>query len=150
MAVRCGEPPPMEPEDRVPRRRVLLVDDNRHVARSLARLAHSLGHEVQIALSGSEALEAAQRFNPEIVLMDIGLPGQTGYDVAREMRSKPWAQNVTLVALTGLGTEGDRRRAIEAGFDLHLTKPVEPDVLEAVLKGGRALTSSRQGTPASR
>ena len=118
-----------------PRRRVLLVDDNREVARSLARLVRSLGHDVDVVFSGSDALQAAKSFGPDVVLMDIGLPGPSGYDVAREMRSKPWAATITLVAVTGWGRETDRRRALEAGFDLHLTKPVEPSKLKTLLTG---------------
>lgn len=115
--------------------RVLLVDDNRDVARSLARLVRSLGHDIRVAFDGQEALQVAYRFQPHVVLMDIGLPKLNGYDAAREMRSKPWADDVTLIALTGWGGETDRQRAHEAGFDRHLTKPVEPDVLEALLNG---------------
>ena len=113
--------------------RVLLVDDNRDVARSLARLVRSLGHDIRVAFDGQEALQVAHLFQPHVVLMDIGLPKLNGYDAAREMRSNPWAEDVTLVALTGWGGDMDRQRAHEAGFDRHLTKPVEPDVLEALL-----------------
>ena len=113
--------------------RVLLVDDNRDVARSMARFIRLLGHDIRVAFDGPEAVQIAGEFRPDVVLMDIGLPKQNGYEVAREMRSKPWGEKMTLVAVTGWGRESDRRRSHEAGFDRHLTKPMEPDVLEAFL-----------------
>jgi CheY-like chemotaxis protein/nitrogen-specific signal transduction histidine kinase len=113
--------------------RVLLVDDNRDVARAMARWIRLLGHDIRVAFDGPEAVLIAGEFNPDIVLMDIGLPKQNGYDVAREMRSKPWGRTMTLVAVTGWGRDADRRQSQEAGFDQHLTKPVEPGVLEALL-----------------
>ena len=113
--------------------RVLLVDDNRDVAKAMARWIRLLGHDTRIAFDGSEALQIASEFHPDVVLMDIGLPKLTGYDVAREMRSKAWGRTITLVAVTGWGREADRRQSQEAGFDQHLTKPVEPAVLEALL-----------------
>jgi DNA-binding response OmpR family regulator len=122
-------------DDRQPTRsqRVLVVDDDPDVVQSLARLVRSLGHEVDIAISGEAALKAAGSFQPDVVLMDIGLPGLSGYHIAREMRSQAWAAGVTLIALTGLARDADRLRALAAGFDLHLAKPVDADVLEAVL-----------------
>jgi PAS domain S-box-containing protein len=114
-------------------RRVLLVDDNRDVARSMARWIRLLGHEIRVAFDGSEAVQAASEFKPDVVLMDIGLPKLNGYNAAREMRSKPWGEKMTLVAVTGWGRKSDHRRSYESGFDWHLTKPVEPAVLEALL-----------------
>jgi PAS domain S-box-containing protein len=113
--------------------RVLLVDDNRDGARSLARLIRLLGHDIRLAFDGLEAIQVAADFKPDLVLLDIGLPKLNGYDVAREMRSRPWGKKMTLVAVTGWGREMDRRQSHEAGFDRHLTKPVEPGVLEALL-----------------
>ena len=113
--------------------RVLLVDDNRDVARSVARFIRLLGHDIRVAFDGPEAVQIAGEFRPDVVLLDIGLPKQNGYEVAREMRSKPWGDKMTLVAVTGWGRESDRRRSHEAGFDRHLTKPMEPDALEAFL-----------------
>ena len=113
--------------------RVLLVDDDRDVVRSLVRLVRALGHDIHVAFSGEEALQVAEQFRPQIVLMDIGLPGLSGYDTARELRSKPWGEGVNIIAVTGWARETDRRRAIEAGFDRHLTKPVAAEVLEALL-----------------
>lgn len=119
-----------------PRRfKILVVDDNHDSALSLAMMLSIMGHETRTAHDGESAVHAAETFLPEVVLLDIGLPKLNGYDAAREMRSKPWADDVTLIALTGWGGETDRQRAHEAGFDRHLTKPVEPDVLEALLNG---------------
>jgi signal transduction histidine kinase len=115
-------------------RRVLLVDDNAAVGRALSRLVRMLGHDVRVAFDGQEALRAAEEFQPEIVLMDIGLPRLSGYDAAREIRARR-GQSVTLIAVTGWGGEADRRRSREAGFDRHLTKPVEASLLADVLNG---------------
>jgi signal transduction histidine kinase/ActR/RegA family two-component response regulator len=121
------------PRDRQPRRRVLLVDDDPDVVRSLVRLVRSLGHEVHVAFSGEEALLVAEQVQPQMILMDISLPGLSGYDTARDIRTRPWGRGVTLVAVTGWGRDEDQRRAVDAGFDRHLTKPVDADVLEALL-----------------
>jgi CheY-like chemotaxis protein len=109
------------------------VDDDHGVAQSLVRLVRSLGHDVRIALSGEEALEVAGEFQPQIVLMDVSLPGLSGYDSARTIRSQPWAEGIILVAMTGWAREADRHRAREAGFDHHVSKPLDADVLEALL-----------------
>jgi signal transduction histidine kinase/ActR/RegA family two-component response regulator len=133
------------------RRRVLLVDDDPDVVRSLVRLVRSLGHEVHVAFSGEEALQVAEHVQPEIILMDISLPGLSGYDTARDMRAKPWGTHVTLIAVTGWAREEDRRRALDAGFDRHLTKPVDADVLEALLNGplaSRGASRSEASQPA--
>ncbi|HEX7081458.1 MAG TPA: ATP-binding protein [Gammaproteobacteria bacterium] len=114
------------------KRRVLLVDDNPDVARSLSRLIRILGHDIRVAYDGSEALRVADQFRPEVVVMDIGLPRLNGYDAARALRAR-YGRAVTLVALTGF--EGDMHlgRSREAGFDRHLTKPIEAYELEALL-----------------
>ena len=117
-------------------RRVLLCEDNRDVARSLARLVRVFGHEIRVAFDGREALQIAGEFRPDVVLMDIGLPDMNGYEVGREIRSQPWGSTLTLIALTGWGSDKDKLRALEAGFDRHLTKPVESHVLDAVLRQG--------------
>lgn len=119
-----------------PRRRVLLVDDNRDVARSLARLIRLLGHEIRVAFDGAEALEIAREYRPSIVLMDIGMPGINGYDAARALRAESCGKDAYLVALTGWGDEMNQRMSLEAGFDLHLTKPVRSAVIQDVLKNG--------------
>ena len=99
----------------------------------LARLLKLRGHEVRTASDGGEAVEAAERYRPDVILLDIGLPVMSGYDVARAIRGKPWGAGVVIVALTGWGQEDDRRRSREAGIDRHLVKPVEPSALEALL-----------------
>jgi signal transduction histidine kinase/DNA-binding response OmpR family regulator len=110
-------------------RRILVVDDNVDGADSLALLLRVTGHEVSIAHDGPSALEVARTFHPEIVLLDIGLPGMNGYEVARQMRQDPELQPAYLIALTGYGQDADRLRSRDAGFDHHLVKPVGPEVL---------------------
>ncbi|MBP3955537.1 response regulator [Gemmata sp. G18] len=114
-------------------RRVLVVDDNADAADSLSELLALSGHKTETAQSGPEALRAAARFRPELVFLDIGLPGMDGYEVARTLRAAPGSRATVLVALTGWGTEEDRKRSAEAGFDFHLTKPVETEQLEGLL-----------------
>jgi PAS domain S-box-containing protein len=116
-----------------PSRRVLVVDDNEDVAHSLALLLQIKGHEVRTAHDGLTALNVAGEFLPEVVLLDIGLPTMDGYEVARRLRQQTGLENVVLVAVTGYGQEEDRRRAEEAGFDAHLTKPAEPAALQRLL-----------------
>jgi signal transduction histidine kinase/FixJ family two-component response regulator len=116
-------------------RRILIVDDDADVADSTALLLSRSGHEVRTVYDGATALEAAATYRPEIVLLDIGMPGMDGHEVARRLRAQPAFQGTLLVALTGWGQEQDRRRSREAGFDHHLVKPVDPDVLEAVVRG---------------
>ncbi|HVG09721.1 MAG TPA: chemotaxis protein CheB [Thermoanaerobaculia bacterium] len=120
--------------DRRRARRCLLIEDNADAAETMGLLLELYGHQVRIASDGREGLEAARRFLPEIVLCDIGLPnGLDGYEVARRMRQDPALRAMSLVALTGYGQEEDQRRAREAGFDLHLTKPADPEKLERLL-----------------
>jgi CheY-like chemotaxis protein len=123
------------------RRRVLVVDDNRDAALSLAMLLRLTGNETQTAHDGLEALDVAAAFRPEVVLLDIGMPRLNGYDTARRIRQQPWGQGMVLVAVTGLGQEADRRRAQEAGFNFHLVKPVEPAALKQLLAGPEATTA---------
>ena len=113
--------------------RVLLVDDNVDAAESLAMLLRLWGHEVAVAHDGPAALRAAEGQRPQVALLDIGLPGMDGYELARRLRSQPGLGRVVLVALTGWGQEEDRRRSQEAGFDHHLTKPVELGALQKLL-----------------
>ena len=121
----ADDPAPVSPE----RRRVLIADDNRDAADSLALLLELSGHEVRVAHLGQTALSLAQTFRPDVALLDIGMPDLSGYEVARALRQEPWATDLQLIALTGWGQDDDRRRALEAGFDHHLTKPVDPDQL---------------------
>jgi len=116
-----------------PARRVLVVDDQPDSTESLALLLRLRGHEVRTASDGSSALEEFVRYRPEVVFLDLGLPGMSGYDVARRLRTMPEARDVRLVALTGYGTEADRERTRAAGFDVHLAKPVDPHALESLL-----------------
>jgi PAS domain S-box-containing protein len=110
-------------------RRLLLVDDNFDAAMSQALLLRHLGHEVETAFSGPAALEKASAFRPEVVLLDIGMPGMDGFEVARRLRASPLGRDVMIVAQTGWGQDVDRRRSREAGFDAHLAKPVDLDEL---------------------
>ncbi len=114
-------------------RRVLVVDDNRDSADSLAMLLELLGNQTRTAYDGVEAVEAAAAFRPDVVLLDIGLPRQNGYEAAREIRRQPWGKSMLLVALTGWGQEEDRQKSKEAGFDKHLVKPVDKGALTKLL-----------------
>jgi CheY-like chemotaxis protein len=114
--------------------RVLVVDDNVDAADTLATFLEMLGLQTQRAHDGPSAIAAAPGFRPDVVLLDIGLPGMSGYEVAKALRAHPGLGRVHLIALTGWGAEEDRRRAMAAGFDHHLTKPVDLGVLEDVLR----------------
>lgn len=115
------------------RRQVLVVDDNVDAAVSLAKVLQLIGHETRTAHSGPEALETARSFIPDVVFLDIGLPGMNGYEVAERFRREPTLSGALLVAVTGWGSEGNKRQSREAGFDLHLTKPVELTAIEGIL-----------------
>jgi CheY-like chemotaxis protein len=115
--------------------RVLVVDDNRDSADSLALWLELAGHEVRTAYSGPETLDVAEGFQPAVVLLDIGMPGMNGYDVARRLREQPATRTALLIAMTGWGQDEDRRRSQEAGFDQHLVKPVDPENLKNLLAG---------------
>jgi PAS domain S-box-containing protein len=120
--------------------RVLVVDDNLDAAESLVALLEVLGHETRAAHDGVEGLEAAREFLPDLVLLDIGLPGMSGYEVARAIRRTPALRQVVLIALTGWGAQSDQQQSHEAGFDQHLTKPVSLEALEqALAAAARAL-----------
>lgn len=116
-----------------PARRVLVVDDNVDSARTLACLVESLGHAVEIAFDGPSALEAARASDPELVLLDVGLPGMSGYDVVRALREDVRTRAARIVAVTGYGQYTDRQAALDAGFDRHLIKPVPLDALHSLL-----------------
>ena len=128
--------PPREPRAK---RRVLVADDNVDGAESLAELLRVWGHDVLVAHDGTAALALAEEVRPEILLLDIGMPGLNGYEVAAEIRQRSWGTEVMLVAVTGWGHQEDRRRSLAAGFEVHLTKPVEPQSLRALL--GRRVAS---------
>ncbi|HUP24066.1 MAG TPA: PAS domain S-box protein [Thermoanaerobaculia bacterium] len=136
------EPPAAEPtgsevaRERVagePMCRVLIADDNPDAVDALATLLQLAGHQVATAHDGREALEVAVSFLPDVVMLDIGMPGMNGYEAARLIREEPWSHDVVLVAITGWGQEGDKQQAREAGFDHHLTKPVDMAGLETLL-----------------
>jgi CheY-like chemotaxis protein len=114
--------------------RILVVDDNRDSAISLAILLGLVGHETTTAFDGEEGLETAQLFQPDVVLLDIGMPKLNGYEVCRALRALPRERRLVIVALTGWGQEEDRRKSVEAGFDAHLVKPVDPDALQRTLR----------------
>ena len=125
--------PPIKPEGHPTR--VLVVDDNKDAAQSLALLLRSWGHEVTVASDGPHALIAAAEHQPDIALLDIGLPGMDGYQVAEQLRKMQGLEKLVLIAITGYGQEQDRRLSEQAGFDHHLVKPVDLEVLQNLLAG---------------
>jgi CheY-like chemotaxis protein len=114
--------------------RILVADDNTDAAQSLASLLKLYGHEIQIAQNGAQALQIANAFQPEVVFLDIGMPGMAGYEVARELRKIAGLERIRIVAVTGWGTEEDRARSKAAGFDSHFTKPLSPAAITKLLK----------------
>jgi PAS domain S-box-containing protein len=140
----AGEParaaqPALRPKS--PGERVLVVDDNVDAAATLEMLLGSLGYQTRVVHDGASALAAAKQFKPDVVLLDIGMPGLDGYEVARRLRAMKSGRALRIIAVTGWGQEADRHRSREAGFDVHLVKPVEPGELLRVLdkKGGATL-----------
>ena len=131
-AAAAPEPAIVAPEG-APLRRVLVVDDNHDAADSLGMLLEFLGAEVRVVHDGYSALEAMKAFKPAVVLLDLGMPGMNGLEVARRVREDPHARGTTLVALTGWGQREDRRRTSEAGFDYHLVKPADVGTLQSIL-----------------
>jgi CheY-like chemotaxis protein len=130
-----GQPVPIdEPKGRsTTSRRVLVADDNRDAAISLATILKMMGHNVQTANDGMEAVTLAGEFFPDVLFLDIGMPRLNGYEACRRIREQPWGRRLYLVALTGWGQEEDRARSKEAGFDAHLVKPLEPMTLHQLL-----------------
>ncbi|HSY06922.1 MAG TPA: PAS domain S-box protein [Steroidobacteraceae bacterium] len=122
--------------DRVPaaKLRIMVVDDNRDSAELCATFLELSGHQVKTAFTSRRALELAEIFQPHALLLDIGLPEVNGYELAQKIRATSWGQDVFLVAVTGWGQAEDRRRAFEAGFDQHLTKPIDPETVESLLQ----------------
>jgi signal transduction histidine kinase len=116
--------------------RILVADDNKDAADSLAMLLELAGHEVRVAHNGRAALALAQAFRPNTALLDIGMPDMNGYEVAKELRREPWGAQIRLIALTGWGQDSDRQTASRAGFNHHVTKPVDPVALEALMGDG--------------
>jgi PAS domain S-box-containing protein len=133
-AASAGPAPADAPVEADPHaRRVLIVDDNEDAAQTLAELLRLKGHEVQVAHDGAQALSMAAAMRPQVAVLDIGLPGMDGYEVARRLRGLPALGSVRLVALTGYGQHGDRQTALDAGFASHFTKPVDPEALALAL-----------------
>ena len=122
--------------------RIMIVDDNRDAADSLASLLELDGHETQVAYNGDTALKRAPQFRPALVLLDIGLPGMDGYEVARQLRAAPATAAAGLVAVTGYGRVEDERRTRDAGFDAHLVKPIDLACLERIIAQLPGETSS--------
>jgi CheY-like chemotaxis protein len=110
-----------------------VVDDNEDSAVSLALVLQMKGNDVRAARDGREALAVAREFRPQVVLLDIGMPGEDGHGVCRRIRAEPWGHDLPVVALTGWGQEEERRRSLESGFTQHLVKPVDPEVLDRLL-----------------
>lgn len=113
--------------------RILVVDDNPDAALSLAMMLSIMGHETRTAHDGESAVEAAESFLPEVVLLDIGLPKLNGYEVAQRIRQHAWGASMFLIAVTGWGQDEDRQRASEVGLNVHMVKPVEAAALERLL-----------------
>ena len=116
-----------------PARRVLIVDDNVDSAESLAQLLRLQGHEVHTAYDGIAAVATASRHDPDVIILDIGLPGVDGYETTRRLREQNGGRRPVIVALTGYGAEADRERAERAGFDHHMTKPPDLARLRAII-----------------
>src|SRR6185295_2558755 len=132
-------PEPSRNEAAPPPRRCLVIEDHADAAESLAALLQLSGHEVEVAFDAAAGVDLARRLAPEVVLCDIGLPGaMDGYGVARALRATPETRTAFLIALTGYGQEEDRRLALEAGFDAHLTKPADLGELFRLLAAGGA------------
>jgi len=115
--------------------RILIVDDNKDGADSLAMVLKMMGNDTRTAYDGKEGVELAGEFRPEVVLFDIGMPKLNGYEACRLIRKQPWGRKVIVIAVTGWGQEDDRQRSHDAGFDHHMVKPVDPQVLMKMLAG---------------
>jgi CheY-like chemotaxis protein len=116
----------------------LVADDNKDAATTLALLLGLMGHETRTANDGIEAIEVAEKFRPDVVLLDIGMPRLNGYDTARRLRQESWGRELLLVALTGWGQEADRLKSSNAGFDMHLVKPVDVAEIQRLLAHNRS------------
>jgi CheY-like chemotaxis protein len=116
-------------------RRVVIIDDNEDAADTMSMLVEQLGGSARMAHDAVSGLAAVQEFQPDIVFLDIGMPGIDGYETCRRIRQKPSKKHIVIVAITGWGQSQDKQRALDAGFDVHLTKPVDPVALSRVLAG---------------
>jgi CheY-like chemotaxis protein len=122
----------------------MIIDDNQDVADSCATLLELSGHRVRTAYTAHQGLELAADLQPEVMLLDIGLPDMSGYELATTIRATPWGRETILVAVTGWGQEADRERAFRCGFDHHLTKPISTDALESLLQSLRPVMNAAE------
>ncbi len=123
-----------EPARKAAPRRVLVVEDNLDAVHSLVMLLRQDGHQVDFAINGYAAMEVARRFRPQVVLLDLGLPGLDGFDVCARLKREPGMEALRCVAVTAYGTDDYRKRALAAGFDLHILKPYDPHKLLAIVR----------------
>jgi CheY-like chemotaxis protein len=145
MTVQPADDLPAEPTATTPGLRILVVDDNQDSAISMTLLLELQGHEVHVAHAGQTALRVATDKRPDVILLDIGMPGMNGYEVARQLRAQDEFADTLLVAITGYGRASDVKQTQSAGFDHHLVKPVDYDKLQAVLAGHTRGDGSRRG-----
>jgi CheY-like chemotaxis protein len=117
----------------VPKHRILVVDDHRDAALGMAAVLKSRGHEVSTAHNGESSIRIAETYQPDVILMDIGMPGMSGYETTRRIRATPWGKNIFIIALTGWGQETDRAQSQKCGCNAHLVKPVDLPELEELL-----------------
>jgi signal transduction histidine kinase/CheY-like chemotaxis protein len=127
---------------RPPARGILVADDNRDGAEIMAMLLGLSGYEVYVAHTGPEALAMAAKHRPSVAILDIGMPGMSGYEVATGIRHEPWGTGIQLIAVTGWGQDEDKRKALDAGFDHHLTKPIDPDELTRLISAAAAVSQA--------
>jgi len=139
--------PAEQPRARTPSCRILVADDNRDAAESMSMVLRLMGNEVRTVHDGLQAVEEAAAFRPDVVLLDIGMPHLNGYDAARRIRGERWGKSTLIVAMTGWGQDEDKRRAAEAGFDRHFTKPVDPGDIEKLIAGLRTRSLQRTLAP---
>jgi CheY-like chemotaxis protein len=121
-----------------------VVDDNVDAAVSVQKILALWGHKVEMAFNGPDAIERARTFRPQLILLDIGMPGMSGYEVARHLRAEPDLQGIIITALTGYGQPEDRSRSLQAGFNYHLTKPPDPRALAELLASPEEFASKYQ------
>jgi CheY-like chemotaxis protein len=147
--VQTGRDQPQAPAAERASLKILVADDSQDGADSLSFLLKAAGHTVFTAYDGRSAIALAEKERPDVLLLDIGMPEVSGYEVARAIRREVWGRPMRLIALTGWGQAEHRRRSLEVGFDDHLVKPVELDLLENVLQLGTAAPNSGKGQPTS-
>ena len=131
-----GPSPPVSPAESS--LRILIVDDNRNIVESLKMLLDMRGNSTQAAYDGLEAVEVAERFRPEVILLDLGLPKLDGYETCKRIRQQPWGREMMVFAVTAHGHDEAVAKSQLSGFDMHLVKPVEPEILLTVLEVARA------------